>query len=274
VTDDGLVVRPYESLARHTPWRTGGTATAFVTAHTEDGLVTALRDCRQASVSVQLLGAGTRVVYRDGDVDAVVLRLGGELATIRVDGDIIDCGAGAPVPAVVAVAESHGLTGLEGFATTPGTVGAAVLFDDGWAEVVEAVQTISRDKVVDAELDKLRRKKKGVVVRVRLRLKVDPSGTVPQRTRAVWRAQQPGPPNSWFEPLRKQSARSVLRTVQLPLVRLRRVAIPETAPECLINLGGGTAADLALLHRSAVDRVKKVRGISLESPLKWVGSRG
>jgi len=273
VIDDGLAVRLFEPLARHTPWRTGGACPAFVTAHHADGLCLALRDCRAAGMGWQMLGAGTRVVYRDGEVAQVVVRLAGELSAIEVDGEVMRCGGGAPVPAVVAAAEAAGLTGLEGFACTPGSLGAAVLFDEPWGEVVEGVTTISRDKVVPAELEAVRRRRRSVVVGVTLRLRRDEPGAVRHRTDAAWRAQRPSPPGSWYAPPRKGTARSVLRSVQLPLVRLRRVAIPAGAPECLVNLGGGTAADLALLHRSAVDRVKKVRGITLEPNLKWVGAR-
>ena len=53
--------------------------------------------------------------------------------------------------------------------------------------------------------------------------------------------------------------------------RLRDVAIPEDAPELLIKLGLGTARDLQLLHRSSLDRVKRTRGVELESRVKWVG---
>lgn len=271
--DDGLAVHLHAPLASVTPWRTGGTCTAVVTAHTADGLVTALRDCRVAGTSVMVLGAGTRVAFRDGDIDDVVVRLGGDLATIAVEEDTIRCGGGAPVPALVAVAEAHGLAGLEAMACTAGTVGAAVLFDDAWSELVERVGTIRRDKVVDAELAAVRKSKKAVVVEVVLRLRRDRPEAVRQRTATTWRKQAPEAVGSWYAPLRKGSARSVLRSVQLPLVRLRRCAIPATAPECLVNLGGGTAADLALLQRSAVDRVKKVRGITLEPRLKWVGAR-
>ena len=54
-------------------------------------------------------------------------------------------------------------------------------------------------------------------------------------------------------------------------MRLRQVAIPELAPELLVNLGEGTAADLSLLHRSAIERVSRVHGIELVSRIKWTG---
>ena len=56
------------------------------------------------------------------------------------------------------------------------------------------------------------------------------------------------------------------------MVRLRQAAIPVAAPELLVNLGGSTAADLALLSKSAYDRIRKIRGEVVESRARWFGS--
>jgi UDP-N-acetylenolpyruvoylglucosamine reductase len=40
----------------------------------------------------------------------------------------------------------------------------------------------------------------------------------------------------------------------------------------LCNLGAGTAADLLMLHKSAIERVDKARGIELESRIEWIGT--
>jgi len=278
MTDDGLVVLLHEPLARHTPLRTGGPCDAFVIALTEAGLVTALRDCRRADTRVTLLGAGTRTVFRDGPVPGVVVRLGGELASLgqwpvaQAWPTLITCGAGAPVPALVARAAQTGWSGLEPFACTAGTLGAAVQADDRLEERVEAVGTIRRDKVVEAKLSAVRRRR-APVVWVRLRLEAASAAEVRRRTDQHWRQAVPTHPGSFYEAPRRGTARDVLRSVRLPMVRLRRVAIPEEAPECMVNLGGGTAADLALLHRSALDRVKSVRGMTLRARPKWQGSR-
>ena len=77
--------------------------------------------------------------------------------------------------------------------------------------------------------------------------------------------------SSWYAPARAP-LREVFASVRLQRVRLRSVAIPETATETLVNLGGGTAADLALLHRSAVERVKVTRGFELDSRVMWAGT--
>jgi UDP-N-acetylenolpyruvoylglucosamine reductase len=101
----------------------------------------------------------------------------------------------------------------------------------------------------------------------------DTPAAVAARTQDRWRAQRPAPACSWFQAPRRGDVRDILQSASLPLVRLRRTAIPDAAPECLVNLGGGSASDLALLHRSAQDRVKKVRAIDLGRAISWAGTK-
>jgi hypothetical protein len=42
----------------------------------------------------------------------------------------------------------------------------------------------------------------------------------------------------------------------------------------LVNLGEGTALDLGLLHKSALDRISRVQGEDLKSRIRWLGSAG
>jgi UDP-N-acetylenolpyruvoylglucosamine reductase len=181
-----------------------------------------------------------------------------------------EVGAGFPVAALAPLAAGKGLAGVERQACVAGSVGAALLHDDGWDEVVEAVRVLRRGSAVEVGLDEARRKKP-VVLSARLRLAPDLPADVAKRTAEAWAKQRP-PSGSWYEPLRRGGIRDVLSTARLPLVRLRQVAIPELAPELLVNLGEGTAADLLLLHRSAIERVSRVHGIDLRTRIKWAGT--
>ena len=146
VSDASLSICPGEPLARHTALRTGGMCEAWVVAHDLAGLATVVADCRRARWRVTMLGAGTRTVVRDGPIPGAVVRLGTGFNHIVVDGASVTVGAGTPVPALVATAARHGHTGLEGHSCTPGSVGASVLLDDGWDEVVQHVAILRRGR--------------------------------------------------------------------------------------------------------------------------------
>jgi UDP-N-acetylmuramate dehydrogenase len=262
-----LSVSVGEVVARRTPLRTGGPCGAWVVAHDVEGVAEVVSDCRAADWKLTVVGACTRTVFRDGPIDGAVMRLGTGFCSLREDWTV---GAAFPVAALVAAAARAGRAGIESFACSPGSVGASLLLDPGWDDVVAAVSVLRRGKAVEVDLDEARTKKP-IVLEARLALRPEEPAAVEKRTRDTWVKQRPVPCGSWYEGGRRGALRTALRSVRLPLVRLRDVAIPDSAPELLVNLGGGTAADLSLLHKSALERVCAVQGDDFRSRVKWVG---
>jgi UDP-N-acetylmuramate dehydrogenase len=269
-----MIVRIDEPLALHTAWRTGGRCGAWVIVDSVEELAEVTAECRAADWKWTLLGHGTRTVARDGEVTGAVIRLGGAFARVARDGATWRVGAGCPLPAIVASAAANGCAGLEALAAIPGSVGASVALDPGWDAVAASVEVLHRGKAVAMDPHDAREAKK-VILSVDLSLSPDDPAAIARRTDKVLaasaRAKSATPVSSWYAPPGKQSLREVFASVLLPRVRLREVAIPSTAPELLVNLGGGTAADLLLLHKSAVERVKSTRGLDLDSRVSWLG---
>ncbi|MBA2321843.1 MAG: hypothetical protein H0V89_11905 [Deltaproteobacteria bacterium] len=261
-----MIVRLDEPLARHTAIRTGGLCGAFVVVESVDELAEVTAQCRAADWKWSLLGHGTRTVYRDGAWPGAVVRLGAAFAEVSEGWRV---GAAVPVPALVARAAEKGCAGIEDFAATAGSFGASLALDDGWDDVVADVEVLHRNKVVAMPLAEARKGK--VILGATLALKDAEPDAVRRRVDRALAATSRTKASSWYAVPGKQSLREVFASVLLPRVRLREVAIPSTAPELLVNLGGGTAADLLLLHRSAVERVKSTRGIELDSRVLWAG---
>ncbi|MCB9678183.1 MAG: FAD-binding protein [Alphaproteobacteria bacterium] len=256
-----------EPLARHTAWRTGGPCDAYVVANDEEAVQTVLADCKAVGWKLTVLGAGTRSVVREGGLEGVVLKLGQAFVSCAfVEPDLLVIGGATPVPAALAFAASHGLAADPALYAVPGTFGASVLMDD-WHVASARVARSRRVGEVDAAA--LGPRFKGVVVEATVRL--ERVGSIEAEARFRRALKKPDiPPSSWVVGAR--SVRAELRRASLERIRLRQVAIPVEAPELMVNLGGGTARDMHLLHRSAVERVRRVRGVKLETRIKWVGS--
>lgn len=261
-----LSVRLQEPLARHTAVRTGGVCDAYVVAHDLEAVATVVAECRAASWRLNVLGAGTRTVVRDGPVPGAVLRLGTGFTHIVDEGESWLVGAAVPVPVLVQRAQAAQRRGVARFVAVPGSLGASLRCDEGWDGLVEMVQILRRGRVAQVALDDVIGRRSTVVLGARIQLPPgpDPLGSIGSAALI--------PPGAWFAPTRGEPVRDVFRSVRLHMVRLREVAIPDAAPELLVNLGAGTAADLALLSKSAVERVKKVRGDQLEAVVRWMGS--
>ena len=216
-----------------------------------------------------MLGHGTRTIVRDGGIRGAVLRLGVEFSRVHIEGKTLIAGAAAPMPAVLQAAATAGLSGLEELSGVSGSVGASVVWDRGWPDGLTPT-ALRRGREVAVEHGMVQGKKQAVVTGVRIELEAVGHDEAQRRLMAARRSSRPG---RWYGPPKRGTVRGVVRAADLRQVRLRQVAIPMSAPEMLINLGDGTAADLALLHKSTVERVKQRRGEVLSSVMRWVGTR-
>jgi UDP-N-acetylenolpyruvoylglucosamine reductase len=119
------------SLSRFTTLGTGGPARAFARPESTDDLQEALRWASDAELEPAVVGLGSNLLVADEGVDALVLKLGGELAAVEVDGELLRAGGGAPLAVCLHRARAAGLGGLEFACAIPGTAGGAVRMNAG-----------------------------------------------------------------------------------------------------------------------------------------------
>jgi UDP-N-acetylenolpyruvoylglucosamine reductase len=132
------------SLARHTTIGTGGLARWFGRPGSVDELYDVLAWGADAGVPVEAIGLGSNVLAHDAGVDGLVLKLAGELADARVDGDVLVVGGGAANAVCLHRARAAGLGGFEFASAIPGTVGGGVRMNAG------AYGREFRDVLIDA----------------------------------------------------------------------------------------------------------------------------
>jgi UDP-N-acetylmuramate dehydrogenase len=73
------------ALSRFTTLGTGGPARWLARPSTEDELVEALRWADEREVAVEVVGLGSNLLVHDDGVDALVLRLSGDLAAVSAE---------------------------------------------------------------------------------------------------------------------------------------------------------------------------------------------
>ena len=123
--EDGVV------LSRFTTLGTGGPARAFARPETEAELAEALTWAEEQGLPVVTIGLGSNLLVADDGVEALVLRLAGELAAVKVEGEALAAGGGAPLAVCLHRARAAALGGIEFACAIPGTVGGAVRMNAG-----------------------------------------------------------------------------------------------------------------------------------------------
>ncbi|MDE3190622.1 MAG: UDP-N-acetylmuramate dehydrogenase [Acidobacteriota bacterium] len=114
-------------LSRYTTLGTGGPARAFAQPET----VAEVEQLLRREMPVATIGLGSNLLVADDGVDALVLKLGGDLASVVVDGELVRAGGGAPNAVVLHRARAAGLGGFEFACAIPGTIGGGVWMNGG-----------------------------------------------------------------------------------------------------------------------------------------------
>jgi UDP-N-acetylmuramate dehydrogenase len=134
-------------LGRFTTLGTGGPARWFARPESAVELAHALRFASDKSVGVAVVGLGSNLLVADEGVELLVLKLGGELAQVEVDGERIVAGGGAANAVILHRARDAGLGGFEFACAIPGTIGGGVWMNAG-AYGGDIAQVLTRALVV------------------------------------------------------------------------------------------------------------------------------
>lgn len=121
-------------LSSYTTLRLGGTARRFVTATTDDALVSAVREADRTGEPLLLLGGGSNLVVGDDGFDGTVVRIATEGWTVDRDATgavVADVAAGQNWDDFVAHVVEEKLGGLECLSGIPGSVGATPIQNVG-----------------------------------------------------------------------------------------------------------------------------------------------
>lgn len=137
-----------EDLSKHTSFKIGGPADAFVEIENDEQLTKLSDYLDRVEEKYYILGNGSNTLFPDRGYEGVILHIGGNFSDITVSGETITAKAGASLVKVAKTAQENSLTGLEFAAGIPGTVGGGVVmnagaYDGEMSQVVSAVKAIS-----------------------------------------------------------------------------------------------------------------------------------
>ena len=284
--------QPNAPLAPVTWFRVGGPAELLVRPADVDDLAAYLREL-PLDVPVQVIGACSNLIIRDGGIPGVTIKLARGFSGIVAEPDGVIAGAAALDVTVAETAAAAGLTGLEFLSGIPGTIGGAVAMNGGayggdiasvldWAEVVTREGYVRRMSAADLALAyrHSRIPPGAVVVRARLRAAPGAPEMVATRMaeiRAVREASQPIRTRTGGSTFRNPDGMKAWELIDAAGCRgLTRGGAQVSEKHCnfLINTGGATATDIEELGEQVRQRVKAATGVVLEWEIRRLGTPG
>ena len=278
-------------LSRLTTIGTGGPAAAFARPSTLAELEEAVGWAAQRGMEVVTVGLGSNVLAADEGVDALVLRLEGELASIGIHDEVLEAGGGATNAVCLHRARAAGLGGLEFACAIPGTAGGGVRMNAGaygsdWAAILERALIVSTDGAGWRDAPELglsyRHSSLGtgeVVARVRYRLAPRPSAEIKAEVaELVARRKATQPTNKrtfgsvFKNPHGELGAGRMIEVSGLKGHRIGGAVISPRHANFIENADGATSADCIALMAEARRRVREQFGVDLEQEVVLLGT--
>jgi len=278
------------ALARHTTIGTGGPARWFARPETIEELQELLRWARERDVDVEVIGLGSNVLVHDRGVDALVLKLAGELAAVHVGGTVLTAGGGASNAVALHRARAAGLGGFEFASAIPGTAGGGVRMNAGaygreWRDVMIDAVVVDADDVrtlTAPDLDLSYRHSAllpGQIV-AGVRFQLEPSSPDAVKARAAEllaqrKATQPTNKRTFGSVFKNPDggagAGRMIEECDLKGHRVGGAVISERHANFIENADSATSADCLALMAEARRRVHERFDVSLEHEVRLLG---
>jgi UDP-N-acetylmuramate dehydrogenase len=277
-------------LGRFTTLGAGGQARAFARPGSVDEVQEALAWAADQNLPATAIGLGSNLLVADSGVDAVVLKLDGELASAAVEGDLLIAGGGAPNAVCLHRARAAGLGGFEFACAIPGTTGGGVRMNAGaygsdWADVLVRALVVDANGarwLTPAELGLSYRHsglEPGQIV-ARVEFALQPRDPVEIKAKvadlqALRKAAQPTNKRTFGSvfknPDHELSAGRMLEACGLKGQRIGGAQISPRHANFIENAGDARAEDAIALMTEARRRADEQYGVKLEHEVQFLG---
>ena len=278
-------------LARLTTIGTGGPATAFARPGSVTELEEAIAWGAERGLEVRTVGLGSNLLAADEGIDALVVRLAGDLAGVEIDGELLRAGGGATNAVCLHRARDAGLGGLEFACAIPGTAGGGVRMNAGaygsdWSAILVRALVVSAEGsgwLTPEELGLAYRHSRvradQVVARVEYRLVPKPVAEIKLEVAdLVARRKATQPTNKrtfgsvFKNPPGELGAGRMLELCGLKGFALGGALVSPRHANFVENAGDATSEDCLGLLREARRRAHQQFGVDLEHEVVFLGS--
>ncbi len=278
-------------MSRFTTLGTGGPARWFAKPETEDELREALTWAAEREAAVSVVGLGSNLLVADDGVEALVLKLSGELAAAEADGEVLRAGGGAPLAVCLHRARAASLGEFEFACAIPGTAGGGVWMNAG-AYGGDMAGVLDRALVADASGSSWRTPEElgleyrrsalrpgEVVVAAEFRLRPRPVEEIKATVAEMQAARKAAQPTNkrtfgsvFKNPDHELSAGRMLEACGLRGHRIGGAKISPRHANFIENADGATTHDAIELMAEARRRALEKFGVELEHEVQFLGA--
>ncbi len=281
-----------EPMCRHTSWKIGGPAEAFVSLSCKEDLLWLLEFSRKTLSPFFILGKGTNLLVADAGIKGVVVSFSSDFSSYSIEGNVVKVQGGASLPQLVRATAEAGLSGLEFAAGIPGSVVGALIMNAGaYGQSMSDVFLSAEGVTLMGEKNNFSpqntsfayrfcslKAEKAIIIGLELLLAPGDKNKIKKNIEAKLisrREKQPqgASAGSVFKNPSQGSAGWFIEKVGLIGMRVGGAIISEKHANFIINTGQATAKDVLTLMDIIENKVKTKFNISLEPEICLVGEQ-
>lgn len=285
--------RTEETMAKHTTFRTGGSADLFLMPQNRTELKESIALLREYNVPYMVIGNGSNLLVGDGGIRGAVIQLYQRMQNISVEGTEMTLDCGALLSTAAAQAADASLEGLAFASGIPGTFGGAVVMNAGayggeMKDVLLSADVLTADLEVKTipveELDLSYRhsivpEKGYIVLGGKLRLKKGNEQEIRERMAELAQQRREKQPlqypsaGSTFKRPEGYFAGKLISDAGLKGKTIGGAQVSEKHAGFIVNIGDATTEDILNLIAFCQKTVQEQFGVTLETEVKIVGER-
>jgi UDP-N-acetylenolpyruvoylglucosamine reductase len=285
-----VTIDPQVPLSRFTTLGVGGPVRWFGRPETRAELEEALRFASERGLDVAVVGLGSNLLVSDEGVDGLVLKLGGDLAAVEVQGEQLVAGGGAANAVALHRARAAGLGGFEFACAIPGTAGGGVWMNAGayggdWASVMKRALVVTADGAawltpheLGMEYRRSSLRHGQIVARVEFRLHPRDPDEIKSDVRELNARRKAAQPTNrrtfgsvFKNPEHELSAGRMLEACGLKGHRIGGAVVSPKHANFIENANGARAEDAVELMAEARRRAWERFGVELEHEVEFLG---
>ena len=124
-------VKTNENMNVHCTFKTGGKAEIFIEPENAFQLSETIKILKEYGIPFAVIGNGSNILIGDKGIKGAVIHIGNYFSDIKIDGNLMEIGAGASLSQAAQAAAENCLKGFEFAAGIPGSFGGAVYMNAG-----------------------------------------------------------------------------------------------------------------------------------------------
>lgn len=282
-----------EEMSRHTTFRIGGKADAFVSAGNEDEIINVISFCKDNGIPYMIMGNGSNMLISDKGIRGVVISVGKDMDKYRIEDEKVYAQAGILMSVLAKKILESNLSGFEFASGIPGTLGGGIYMNAGayggeMKDIIESVTFIDRDGKIKTETnDKLdfgyrhSMFEEGgyIILSCVLKLKKGSYDDIKalmldynQRRSDKQPLSQPSAGSTFKRP-EGYFAGKLIQDAGLMGHRIGGAMVSEKHAGFVVNAGGATAEDVLQLIEYIQKTVYEKFGVRLEPEVRLIGDR-